>query len=110
MSVSKNTISRSAPLQNLSVCASCDVNPVLQFRSASEVAEYRKRKVTSAYYSAPTNVFPIKNRYTSIFTTFKKAETVVSPFADATCCGTGLTALSSGKDTPSSLYNKFNPT
>lgn len=111
MSFTKNAISSSAPLQNLKVCTACSTNPVLQFKSASEVAEYRKRKAASQYYTNASNVFPIKNRYASIYTTLKKAEAVKSNFADATCCNNGqLTPLSDGKDTPAFLYNTANPT
>ena len=108
----KNAVSRSAPLQNLATCTACTPKAVLQFKSASEVAEYRKKQTVSQYYTNPSNVFPITNRYSSLATTIKKA--VVAPqvmFPDGTCCNNGqLTPQSSGKDTPAFLYNKFNPT
>lgn len=112
MSATKNAGSGSAPLQNVRICTACSPNPVLQFKSASEVAEYRKRKVVSQYYTKPTNVFPIKKRYASMFTTFKRAEAVKGIFADGTCCNNGqLTPLSdAGKDSPAFLANKANPT
>lgn len=109
----KNNVSGSAPLQNgTPVCSSCTVRPVLQFKSASEVVDYKKRQTVSSYYTKSENVFPIKNRYGYMAITFKKA-TVAPPsvFPDGTCCNNGrLTARSDGKDTPACLYNKFNPT
>ena len=112
MSFTKNATSESAPLQNSTkMCGPCSTNPVLQFKSASEVADYKKRKVVSQYYTNPSNVFPIKNRYGYMAITFKKAEAVRSIFADGTCCNNGqLTGRSDGKDTPAFLYNSFNPT
>ena len=101
--------SQSAPLQNMNACSACTPNVVLQFKSASEVAEYRKRKTTTQYYTNPSNVFPTKNRYGSMYTTYKKAQ-AVEIGADQTCCTNGLTPLSTGKDTPAFLFNKFNPT
>ena len=101
--------SQSAPLQNMRSCKACVSNPVLQFKSASEVAEYRKRRTTTQYYTDPSNVFPTKNRYGSMYTTYKKAQ-AVQVGADQTCCGKGLTPLSGGKDAPAFLFNKFNPT
>jgi len=101
--------SQSAPLQNMSPCTGCTSKIVVQFKSASEVAEYRKRKTATQYYTDPSNVFPTKNRYGSMYTTYKKAQ-AVQVGGDATCCTRGLTPLSTGKDTPAFLYNKFNPT
>lgn len=109
--MSKNGVSRSAPLQNMATCTACTPKQVMQFKSASEVAEYKKRLTTAAYYTNPDNVFPQKNRYASMYTTFKKAEAVKTG-ADATCCNDGqLTPqYNSGKDTPAFLYNSFNAT
>jgi hypothetical protein len=111
--MSKNTISGSAPLQNGNApCSACTVKPVLQFKSASEVVDYKKRQTVSSYYTKSDNVFPIKNRYGYMATTFKKAVVASSTmFPDGTCCNNGqLTGRSDGKDTPAFLYNKFNAT
>jgi hypothetical protein len=111
--MSKNGTSRSAPLQNLNNggnCSGCIAKPVMQFSSASEVAEYKKRKVTAQYYNQPNNVYPIKNRYASIATTYKGAEAQLIPAAAATCCPGEIGRRSDGKDTPFFLQNKFNPT
>jgi hypothetical protein len=108
--MSKSGLSRSAPLQNMSVCTGCVANPVRQFSSASEVAEFKKRSVTAAFYNNPSNIYPIKNRYSSIVTTYKGAEAQSIPVAASTCCPGLLGAISDGKDTPFFLYNKFNPT
>jgi hypothetical protein len=108
---STNGISSSAPLINIGNCQGCVTQPVLQFSSASEIIEYKKRKVVSQYYTNPANVFPIKNRYASMYTTFKSAEVARVPNVEGTCCNNGqMTARSDGKDTPAFLYNKFNPT
>ena len=105
-----NGTSRSAPLQNNASCSGCTPRQVLQFSSASEMIEYKKRQTTSQYYTNPSNMFPQKNRYASMYTTFKKAEAVKTG-ADKTCCEGGqLTPLSNTKDTPYFLQNKFNPT
>lgn len=101
--------SQSAPLQNMNACTACVQKTVLQFKSASELSEYRKRKTTTQYYTNPSNVFPVKNRYGSMYTTYKNAQ-AVQVGADRTCCTNSLTPLSSGKDTPAFLFNKFNPT
>jgi hypothetical protein len=108
----KNNTSQSAPLQNGTTnCSACTVKPVIQFKSASEVVEYKKRKTVSQYYTEPTNVFPIKNRYGYMATTFKKAQAVKSNAPDTTCCHGGqYTGRSDGKDTPAFLQNKFNAT
>ena len=111
--MSKNGTSRSAPLQNLNnggECGACVAKPVMQFSSASEVAEYKKRKTTAQFYNQPNNVYPIKNRYASIITTYKGAEAQLIPAAAATCCPGEIGRRSDGKDTPFFLQNKFNPT
>lgn len=114
--MSKNGTSRSAPLQNMSPCVGCVATPVMQFSSASEVAEYKKRKTTSAFYTKSTNIYPIKNRYSSIVTTFVGAQAQKIPSADGTCCTETVGAISTigrisdGKTVPFFLHNKLNPT
>lgn len=108
--MSKNGTSRSAPLQNMSQCVGCVAKPAMQFSSASEVIEHKKRKVTSAYYNADTNMYPLKNRYASIITTYKGAEVQKVPSVENTCCPGMIGLISDGKSTPFSLHNKFNPT
>lgn len=108
--MSKNGISRSAPLQNLSPCVGCQPKAVMQFSSASEVAEYKKRKTVSAYYNSATNMYPVKNRYASIITTYKGAESQQIPSSEGTCCPGMIGLISDGKTTPYFLHNKLNPT
>jgi hypothetical protein len=108
--MSKNGISRSAPLQNLSPCVGCAPKAVMQFSSASEVAEYKKRKVTSAYYNSATNMYPLKNRYASIVTTYVGAESQKLPSIESTCCPGMIGLISDGKSVPYFLHNKLNPT
>jgi hypothetical protein len=107
--MSKNGLSKTAPLQNMSPCVGCVPNAVMQFSSASEVAEYKKRKTTAAYYNKDTNMFPIKNRYASIITTYKGAEAQQIPAVAGTCCPGLIGRLSDGKSTPFFLHNKLNP-
>ena len=109
--MSKNGTSSSAPLQNIGpTCSACLANPVMQFSSASEVAEYKKRKTVSAYYNSATNMYPVKNRYSSIITTYKGAGAQKVPSDDNTCCPGMIGLLSDGKTVPYFLHNKLNPT
>lgn len=109
--MSKNGTSTSAPLQNIGpVCSSCVAKPVMQFSSASEVAEYKKRKTVSAYYNSATNMYPVKNRYSSIVTTYKGAGAQKIPSAENTCCAGMIGLISDGKTIPYFLHNKLNPT
>jgi hypothetical protein len=108
--MSKNGISRSAPLQNLSPCVGCSPRAVMQFSSASEVAEYKKRKTTAAYYNSATNMYPVKNRYASIITTYVGAEAQKLPSSESTCCPGMIGLISDGKNSPFFLHNKLNPT
>ena len=113
--MSKSGISRSAPLQNLSPCVGCVATPVMQFASASEVAEYKKRKTTAAFYNNTANIYPIKNRHASIVTTYVGAEAQRVPSVESTCCagnpaGTLIGRISDGKTVPFFLHNKLNPT
>ncbi len=107
--MSTNGVSRSAPLQNTGGSANTP-KLVMQFSSASEVAEYKRRLVAAQYYNNPHNVFPIKNRYGSMFTNYRAATAQGVPVSATTCCSGNLTSRSDGKDTPAFLYNKFNPT
>ncbi len=108
--MSKNGISRSAPLQNLSPCVGCAPKAVMQFSSASEVAEYKKRKTVSSYYNSDTNMYPVKNRYASIVTTYKGAGAQQLPSSEGTCCPGMIGLISDGKSIPFFLHNKLNPT
>lgn len=108
--MSKNGTSGSAPLQNMASCVGCVAKPVMQFSSASEVIEYKKRKVTSSYYNDSSNMYPVKNRYASIFTTYKGSQVEKIPSAEGTCCPGMIGLVSDGKSTPFSLHNKLNPT
>ena len=101
---SKNGVSRSAPSQNVGngvTCIRCTSTPVLQFSSASELISYRKKQTVSQYYTNPTNMFPIKNRYASMYTVFKDARSTQIPTIAALCCNNRqLTAISDGKTAP----------
>lgn len=108
--MSKNGISRSAPLQNLSPCVGCVPKAVMQFSSASEVIEHKKRKTTAAYYNSATNMYPIKNRHASIITTYVGAEAQKLPSVESTCCPGMIGLISDGKNSPFFLHNKLNPT
>jgi hypothetical protein len=101
-------VSRSAPLQNNGPCVACAPKQALQFSSASEVAEYKRRKVAAQYYNNPENTFPIKNRYGSMFTTYKGAVTQGIP--TPTCCPGNLSSKSDGKDGAFFLHKKYPPT
>jgi hypothetical protein len=107
-----NGVSRSAPLQNTGCSspeAGCSANTpklVMQFSSASEVAEYKRKKVAAQYYNNPDNTFPIKNRYASMFTTYKGATAQGVPTSSSACCSGNLTNKSDGKDSPAFLANK----
>ena len=109
--MSKNGVSRSAPLQNTGpVCGSCTPKAVMQFSSASEVIEYKKRKTVTAYYNDAANIYPIKNRYASIITTYKGGESQKVSASENTCCPGTIGLLSDGKSVPFFLHNKLNPT
>lgn len=109
--MSKNGTSGSAPLQNLGpVCSACTPKLVMQFSSASEVIEHKKRKTVSAYYNSPTNMYPVKNRYASIVTTYKGAGAQKVSSAENTCCPGMIGVVSDGKTVPFFLHNKLNPT
>ena len=109
--MSKNGTSVSAPVQNLGpTCSACVARPVMQFSSASEVIEHKKRKTVSAYYNSSTNMYPVKNRYASIATTYKGAGAQKVPSTENTCCPGMIGRVSDGKTTPFFLHNKLNPT
>ncbi len=114
--VTTNGTSRSAPLQNSGCidggangCRANEPKQVLQFSSASEVAQYKRRKVATQYYGNPVNTFPIKNRYGSMYTTFKAAVAQDIPYIASTKCSGELLAKTGNKDSPVFLINKFNP-
>ena len=116
ITMSTNGVSRSAPLQTTgcapgttSAQTGCSANTpklVMQFSSASEVAEYKRKKVAAQYYNNPDNTFPIKNRYASMFTTYKGATAQGVPTSSSACCSGNLTSKSDGKDSPAFLANK----
>ena len=109
--MSKNGISRSAPLQNIGPsCSGCVAKPVMQFSSASEVIEFKKRKTVTAYYNSPTNMYPVKNRYASIITTYIGGESQKVSSSESTCCPGMIGLISDGKTIPYFLHNKLNPT
>ncbi len=108
--MSTNGTSRSAPLQNNGPCVACVPKQVLQFSSASEVAEYKRRKVAAQYYNNQDNIFPIKNRYASMMTTYKGAVSQGVPNSASTCCPGNLSSKSDGKDGAFFLHKKYPPT
>ena len=85
--MSKNGTPFSSPLQNAcNPCTASEPKQVMRFSSASEVAEYKRRLTSATYYNDANNAFPIKNRYSSMMTTYKGAIGQQLPVSVKTCC------------------------
>jgi hypothetical protein len=100
-----NGTSMSSPLQNAcNPCSASQAKQVMQFSSASEVAEYKRRLIFSTYYNNSNNPFPIKNRYSSMMATYKGAVGQKLPVSVKTCCSGNLSQKRSN-----ALTNKTEP-
>ena len=103
-------VSKTAPLQNTAPCVACtnaaNAPTIIQYSSASELIEYKRRKAVQQSYTNTQNMFPIRNRYASLYTTIKRG--AASP---ETCCpslnDSGITGISDGKTGPAFLENKL---
>lgn len=103
-------VSKTAPLQNGAPCQACtdsaNYPPIIQYSSASELIEYKRRRALQQSYTNTQNIFPIKNRYASLYTSIKRGAS--SP---ETCCpstnNSGITARSDGKAGPAFLDHKL---
>jgi len=105
-------VSKTAPLQNGAPCQACTDSangpPIIQYSSASELIEYKRRRALQQSYTNTQNIFPIKNRYASLYTSIKRGAS--SP---ETCCpstnNSGITGRSDGKAGPAFLDHKLIP-
>ena len=97
----------SDPLQNLSPCVNSRKIPAVQFKSASEVTEYLKRKTSSAYYT--NHPASQKQAYCSTYTTFLGASAYKLPTIQATCYTNSVGIMQRPEKTAAGI-NKWNPT
>lgn len=114
--MSKNGTSKSSPLQNsCDPCTGSVPKQVMQFSSASEVAEYKRKLTSASFYNNSNNAFPIKNRYSSMMTTYKAAISQNLPLSVKTCCAGNIcqkrsSALNNKTETYFSHNGKHTPT